>query len=688
VIIAARRLLIDGEIIGPASLVIEDGRIVRMLDDAPDDADVVLADGVLAPGLIDLHNNGAFGIDCATAGTVDFETLCRHLAECGVTSFLPTVITAPIGDLRAAAGRVDAAMQAQAPAGPGAALLGLHLEGPFLAPERRGAHRADWLRVPDAAALDALLGDAAMRRVLRMVTLAPELPGAMAAIGRLVAAGIVVSLGHTDADAACATRAIDAGARLATHVFTAMRPFHHRDPGVIGVALADARIAPCFIADAVHADGLSLRLGFAAAGRRAIAVTDAVSLAGMPEGYAADFGGGPAMVRDGAARRPDGTLTGAVIALDEGVRRLIAAGIAPAAALEAATAAPARALGLTDRGRLAAGLRADLVWFDDAFQVRNCWIAGGAIKPVAPSVRRAATLPLTEAVRTDLDDLDMRPSAAIIAVLLAQEVVAQAALRRAAPALARLADAVAARLAAGGRLFYAGAGTSGRLAVLDAVECGPTFSLPPGVIIPLIAGGAAAVSGAVEGAEDDAAAAAGLLADYAIGPGDALVGIAASGATPFTLAAIEAAGRAGALTGSITNSAGSIAAAAEIAVVIATGAEVIAGSTRLSAGTTQKIALNCLSSTVMIRLGKVFGPYMVDLKPTNAKLRARAARIVAAIAPCEVAAAARALTDCGHEVSTAIIALRFGLGADAARAHLARYGFRLRAALAADGPAD
>ncbi|SIQ65907.1 MULTISPECIES: N-acetylglucosamine-6-phosphate deacetylase [Acidiphilium] len=687
-IIAARRLLIDGEIIGPASLVIEDGRIVRVLDDAPDDADVVLADGVLAPGLIDLHNNGAFGIDCATAGTVDFETLCRHLAECGVSSFLPTVITAPIGDLQAAAGRIDAAMQAQAAAGPGAAMLGLHLEGPFLAPGRRGAHRADWLRVPDAAALDALLGDDAMRRVLRMVTLAPELPGAMAAIGRLVAAGIVVSLGHTDADAACATRAIDAGARLATHVFTAMRPFHHRDPGVVGVALADARIAPCFIADAVHADGLSLRLGFAAAGRRAVAVTDAVSLAGMPEGYAADFGGGSAMVRDGAARRPDGTLTGAVIALDEGVRRLIAAGIAPAAALEAATAAPARALGLTDRGRLAAGLRADLVWFDDAFQVRNCWIAGVAIKPVVPSGRRAATLPLTEAVRTDLDDLDMRTSEAIIATLLAQEVVAQAALRRAAPALARLADAVAARLAAGGRLFYAGAGTSGRLAVLDAVECGPTFSLPPGVIIPLIAGGAAAVSGAVEGAEDDAAAVAGLLADHAIGPGDALVGIAASGATPFTLAAIEAAGRAGALTGSITNSAGPIAAAAGIAVVIATGAEVIAGSTRLSAGTTQKIALNCLSSTVMIRLGKVFGPYMVDLKPSNAKLRLRAARIVAAIAPCERAAAERALADCGHEVSIAIIALRFGLGADAARAHLARCGFRLRAALAADGRAD
>ncbi|OYV57790.1 MAG: hypothetical protein B7X01_04510 [Acidiphilium sp. 21-62-4] len=152
-IIAARRLLIDGEIIGPGGLVIEDGRIVRVLDGAPDDADVVLADGVLAPGLIDLHNNGGFGIDCATAGTVDFETLCRGLAACGVSSFLPTVITAPIGDLQAAAGRIDAAMQAQAAAGPGAAMLGLHLEGPFLAPERRGAHRADWLIVPDAAAL-------------------------------------------------------------------------------------------------------------------------------------------------------------------------------------------------------------------------------------------------------------------------------------------------------------------------------------------------------------------------------------------------------------------------------------------------------------------------------------------------------------------------------------------------------
>jgi N-acetylmuramic acid 6-phosphate etherase/N-acetylglucosamine-6-phosphate deacetylase len=680
-IIAAQRRFVDGDIRGEGAVVIEGGSIVRMLEHIPAEADVVLADGILAPGLIDLHNNGAFGIDCATADTAALNILCRRLAECGVTSFLPTVITAPIEALQAAARRIDAAMVAPG-SGPIASMLGLHLEGPFLAPARRAAHRGDWLMLPEAAALDGLLADAAMRRCLRLITLAPELPGGLAAIERLVADGIVVALGHSDADATMATRAITVGARLATHVFTAMRPLHHRDPGLVGVALTDERIAACFIADAVHADPIALRLGFAAAGRRAVAVTDSISLAGLAEGSEAMFGGAPARVADGAARRPDGMLTGATITLDEGVRRLIAAGIAPAAALAAATEAPARALGLTDRGRLAVGQRADLVWLDDAFRIRNCWIGGVAIHAVEPRVAGRVMMPATEMMRDDLADLDERTSEAIIVTLLAQEARAQAALRHAAAALAALADAVALKLAAGGRLFYAGAGTSGRLAVLDAVECGPTFSLPEGIIIPLIAGGPAAITGAVEGAEDDVTSIAALLAGQAIGPGDVLVGIAASGATPFTRAAIDRANQAGALTGSITNSAGPIAAAAHMPIVIGSGAEIIAGSTRLSAGSTQKIALNCLSTTVMIRLGKTLGPYMVDLKPTNTKLRTRAVRIVAAIAPCDTETASQTLADCNQEVKTAIVALRFGLTPDQARTHLAQFTSRLRTALA------
>ncbi|MCU4159528.1 N-acetylmuramic acid 6-phosphate etherase [Acidiphilium sp. AL] len=291
------------------------------------------------------------------------------------------------------------------------------------------------------------------------------------------------------------------------------------------------------------------------------------------------------------------------------------------------------------------------------------------------------TLPPTETVRAELGDLDCRTTGAILGAMLDQEVRAQAALRDAAPALAALIDAVFEKLASGGRLFYAGAGTSGRLAVLDAVECGPTFSLPPGIIVPIVAGGDSAIAGAVEGAEDDVAAPAAILASHDIGPNDALVGIAASGGTRFTRAAIEAAKSRGALAGCIVNSPGPIADEADIAVIVETGAEILAGSTRLSAGTTQKIALNALSTIVMIRLGKTFGPYMVDLKPTNAKLRARAIRIVAAIAHCDPQTAEAALRDAGFEAKTAIIMLRRGLDAQSARARLSDAKNRLRAAL-------
>ncbi|MHB1305194.1 MAG: N-acetylglucosamine-6-phosphate deacetylase [Acidiphilium sp.] len=679
-LIAAERLFRDGALTGPGAVAIADGRIVAVLDYHPIDADIVLP-GILAPGLIDLHNNGAFGIDCATADIAGFRHLCIELARRGVTSFLPTIITAPIPTLHEAAGRIQAAMVVLE-AEPMARMIGLHLEGPFLSPARRGAHRAEWLRVPDEEALDALMADAALAVVLRLVTLAPELRGALAAISRFAKRDVAVALGHTDADAATAQAAIEAGATLATHVFTAMRPFHHRDPGIVGAALADPRLAACFIADAVHADPLALRLGFAAAGTRAVAVTDSVSLAGLAEGSTTEFGGAPATVRDGAARRPDGTLTGATISLDEGLRRLIAAGIPAEAVLTAATEAPAQAIGLTDRGRLAPGLRADLVWFDDAFAVRNSWIGGIPTAPLQPT-RHPVLLPLTETSRADAIPLDQSGSEAVIAALLDQEARAQAALRHATPALARLADLVALRLEAGGRLFYAGAGTSGRLAVLDAVECGPTFSLPPGVIVPLIAGGAVAIADAVEGAEDDADAAVAVLKSHGVGPADALIGIAASGATPFTLAAIRAARAAGALTAGLANSDGPIVRAAEIGIVIASGAEVLAGSTRLSAGTTQKIALNALSTTIMIRLGKVFGPYMVDMRPSNAKLRGRAVRIVADIAGCDRAAAEAALEACGYEVKTAIVMLTRGEDAESARARLGHAHGRLRAALEA-----
>ncbi|MDR3520914.1 MAG: N-acetylmuramic acid 6-phosphate etherase [Acidocella sp.] len=638
-IISAPLLFIDGAFTGPGALAFENGVITRVFAEIPAHVDISLSHGFLSAGLIDIHNNGAFGVDFASASPAQWNDVIAKLAARGVTSVLPTIITAPLATLHESARRVAAAMAMHG------GILGVHIEGPFLAAAKRGAHRADWLLPPDAAALLDC-------QALRLVTLAPELPGALAAIAQFVAAGVAVSLGHTDASAAQMRAAAEAGATLVTHVFNAQSPLGHREPGAPGVALTDERLWPCLIADGLHVDPAILNLAFAAC-PRAVAVTDSILIAGLEAGAQGEFGGALAHLgAEGLGRRADGTIAGAGITLDEGIRRLIAAGIAPETALAAATARPAAALGLTDRGAIKPGQRADIVWWDETFTVQRVWQAGAA----TPSKHQPRG---TETVRTGLAGLESRPTLEIVRIFLAQERSAQTALGFAAARLAQLASAVAKKLQTGGRLFYAGAGTSGRLALLDAVECGPTFGVPEGLIVPLLAGGDMAFLRAVEGAEDDGKAAIDALTAENFSAADALIGIAASGATPFTLAAIEHASTLGGLTGAIVNNAATpIAAAAQIAVEINSGPEIIAGSTRLSAGTTQKIALNILSSTVMIKLGKTHGPYMIDVRATNEKLRRRAARITAAIAGVSEETAAAALAACGYEVKAAIARLR------------------------------
>ncbi len=669
-IIAAPRLFLGDRFTGPGTVVLDQGRIVQIMPGQMH-ADLTLPHGFLGPGLIDLHNNGAFGVDCATASPAEWDHYIAGLAQRGVTSVLPTIITAPLPALRAAAARVRAAQNRHG------AILGLHLEGPFLAPDKRGAHRADWLRLPDDATLDELL-DADMRAVLRLLTLAPELPHARAAIARLHAAGVRVSLGHTAADAATMRAAAAAGAGLVTHVFNAQSPLGQRAPGAPGVALTDERLFPCLIVDGVHVAPEILALAFAAC-PRAVAVSDSIPLAGLAPGASLDFGGAPAQLGpQGVGVRTDGTIAGAAITLDEGVRRLINAGVAPEIALAAATSRPAAAMGLADRGVIAPGARADLVWWSDTLAPLRVWTSGQTATANAPPVAPRGT----ETARADLADLDERPAADIIRLFLAQDAAALRALTQAAEPLAQLAEAVAARLRAGGRLFYAGAGTAGRLGLLDAVECGPTFGVPPGLIIPLLAGGEGAFLTAVEGAEDDEAAAQSALAAHDFGPGDALVGIAASGTTPFTLAAVRQARTLGGLTGAILNNPGTaLADEADIAVVIASGPEIIAGSTRLSAGTAQKIALNSLSSTVMIRLGKTHGPYMVDMRASNAKLRRRAVAMLRAITGADETKARQMLQSCNMHVKTAALALLGGLDARAAQTALDEAGGSLRRAL-------
>lgn len=301
--------------------------------------------------------------------------------------------------------------------------------------------------------------------------------------------------------------------------------------------------------------------------------------------------------------------------------------------------------------------------------------------PGAAHLPDPATL-RTEAVNPAHPDLDQLDTTDLVQALLDDQRHAVNAARRAGPALGAAADAALPRLRRGGRLLYAGAGTSGRLGVLDATELTPTFSWPPARAVPLIAGGERAIREAVEGAEDDREDGHAALRAVGAGPDDVLIAVAASGTTPWVLGAMQAARESGTLVIGLANNAGTpILTGADCAVLLDTGPEIISGSTRLKAGTAQKIALNTLSSALMVRLGKVYGNLMVDLKATNAKLEARAVRLVQHATDCEEPHARAALVEAGGQVKTAIVALRLGIAADEARARLDAAGGQARAAL-------
>jgi N-acetylmuramic acid 6-phosphate etherase len=281
---------------------------------------------------------------------------------------------------------------------------------------------------------------------------------------------------------------------------------------------------------------------------------------------------------------------------------------------------------------------------------------------------------VTEGSRPDLDDLDSRPIAEVVALLIGAEGDAHDAVAAAGPRIAAAAEGIAGRLERGGRLIYAGAGTPGRLGVLDAAECGPTFGT--NLVRGVIAGGPAALTRAIEGAEDAFEPA--DLADLTAA--DALVGITASGRTPYVLGALEHARGVGALTVAIVNNPGSEA-SADLVIELLTGPEVLAGSTRLTAGTAQKVVLNALSTSVMIALGKAYGPWMVDVRATNAKVRRRAVRIVRDAAGVDEATATAALAAAGGHAKTAIVALLTAIDASEAAVRLDRARGRVRDAL-------
>jgi len=280
--------------------------------------------------------------------------------------------------------------------------------------------------------------------------------------------------------------------------------------------------------------------------------------------------------------------------------------------------------------------------------------------------------------------LDQYASDELVAVLVDDQLNAVNAVRLAGPALARAVDAAVPRIDAGGRLIYVGAGTSGRLGVLDSVELYPTFSWPHERAVALLAGGIDAMFVAVEGAEDDLAMGAADLNALLPGPNDVVLLLAASGATPYVLGALRAARAAGSLTiGFANNVDAPVANEAEIGVTLDTGSEVISGSTRLKAGTSQKIALNTFSSALMVRLNKVYGNLMVDLKPTNAKLVLRAVRLTMFATGADEQAARAALEQCDYHVKVAIVALSKHISIDQARGLLATARGSVRLALSA-----
>jgi len=375
-LIAAPRLItgLPGTgVLAPGYLAVSGGRIAEAGEGPPPaHPDLDLRTGVLVPGLVDLQVNGYYGVDLADCDPEGWALVARRLPETGTTAFLPTFITAPVATLAAT---LRSAQKITGAVTVGARVLGVHLEGPFLSPARAGAHRRDWMVPPSPGAVAELLE--AGHGLLRLVTLAPETDGALAAVAALTVAGVVVGVGHSDATAGQVAAAADAGARMVTHLFNAQRGLHHREPGVVGQALTDHRLTSGLVVDLCHVSAAACAIAFAAAPRRICLVTDASAAAGMPPGRYL-LGGQPVELPPGGAApvRPDGTLAGSALRMDRAVANAIAVGLGLAEAVAAASRIPADLIGRPDLGRLAPGAPADLAWLGDDLRTKATWVGG------------------------------------------------------------------------------------------------------------------------------------------------------------------------------------------------------------------------------------------------------------------------------------------------------------------------
>jgi N-acetylglucosamine-6-phosphate deacetylase len=382
-VFTASRLYTPIEEIQNPLLVVEDGRIVevsaRSEKQLGNDASLVdFGDAVLAPGFVDIHIHGGAGVDLMRA-PADTPRLGKFLTTHGVTAYFPTTVAAPLDATYKAldqlANAIEAAQKREnAGQSPEARPLGIHLEGPFLSHKRRGVHPPEYLVEPTVEIFDRLWQ--AARGHIRMLTIAPEIPGAMEVIPEAARRNVCVSIGHSDAQLPEAQKAVDAGARHATHTFNAMRPLDHRDPGIIAEVLTDDRLTADMIVDGIHVSPPVVQIFLQMKGReRAVLITDAISATGMPDGHY-QLGPIEVEVKDGKCTS-GGSLAGSVLTMDRAVRNVTQfARWTLKDAVRAASLNPARAAGLAGNGVLAVGAEANFVVMNPAGEVLKTIVGG------------------------------------------------------------------------------------------------------------------------------------------------------------------------------------------------------------------------------------------------------------------------------------------------------------------------
>ena len=376
----ARHLYTPLQAISDPVLVVEDGLILQIASrsgkDVPGITKVVdYGEAVLAPGFFDVHIHGGTGVDSMRAAAAELPTLGKFLAAHGVTAYFPTTVAAPLDVTCAALDRLATAIEAASANGGSAARpLGIHLEGPFLSHKRRGVHPPEYLVEPTIPIFERLWQ--AGRGHVRMLTIAPEIPGAMEVIAEAAHRKVCVSIGHSDADMPTSQAAVKAGARHATHTFNAMRPLDHREPGIIGEVLSDDGITADLIADGIHVSPAVVKLFLQAKGtERAVLITDAISATGMPDGQ---YQLGPIKVdvKDGKCTA-NGSLAGSVLTMDRAVRNITQfSNWSLRDAVRAASLNPARAVGIPECGILAEGARADFMVLSPSGEVLKTIVGG------------------------------------------------------------------------------------------------------------------------------------------------------------------------------------------------------------------------------------------------------------------------------------------------------------------------